>query len=143
MLEWIEKLLDKYLFGSGTSSTRPEGEVADAIENGAFILDVRTGLEAKKGTAPGATNIDLLVLTPPPGRAARDRTIVTYCKTGGRAGKARDILNRNGFTAINGGGYETVAKIVKENRPRRHKTAAVGRRLYCLRLRLLGQADPR
>ena len=54
MLEWMEKLLDKYCFGSGTSSIRPEEEVADAIKNGAFILDVRTGLEAKKGIAPGA-----------------------------------------------------------------------------------------
>ena len=29
MLEWIERLLDKYCFGSGTSSVRPEEEVAD------------------------------------------------------------------------------------------------------------------
>ncbi len=42
----------------------------------------------------------------------RDRTIVTYCKTGGRAGKARDILERNGFKVVNGGGYETIRKIV-------------------------------
>ena len=117
MLEWIEKLLDKYCFGSGTSSIRPEEEVADAIKNGAFILDVRTGLEAKKGTAPGATNIDLLVLKRHLAELPRDRTIVTYCKTGGRAGKARDILDRNGFTVVNGGGYESIAKIVETNQP--------------------------
>ena len=51
MLERIEKLLDQYCFGSGTRSRRPEEEVAELIKNGAFILDVRTGLEAKKGTA--------------------------------------------------------------------------------------------
>ena len=45
----------------------------------------------------------------------RDRTIVTYCKTGGRAGKARDILDKNGFTAINGGSYDTVLKIVEKD----------------------------
>ena len=81
MLDRIEKLLDKYAFGSGTSSIRPEEEVADAIKNGAFILDVRTGLEAKKGTAQGATNIDLLVLKRHLDELPRDRTIVTYCKT--------------------------------------------------------------
>ena len=46
------------------------------------------------------------------GELPRDRTIVTYCKTGGRAGKARDILERNGFKVINGGSYETIRKIV-------------------------------
>ena len=45
------------------------------------------------------------------GELPRDRTIVTYCMTGGRAGKARDILERNGFKVVNGGGYETVRKI--------------------------------
>ncbi len=117
MLAWIEKLLDKYFFGSGTSSIRSEDEVADAINNGAFILDVRTGLEAKRGTAPGATNIDLLVLKRHLDEVPRDRTIVTYCKTGGRAGKARDILDRNGFTVINGGGYEAIVKIVEKTQP--------------------------
>ena len=117
MLEWIEKLLDEYCFGSGTSSIRPEEEVADAIKNGAFILDVRLGLEAKKGTAPGTTNIDLLVLKRHLAELPRDRTIVTYCKTGGRAGKARDILDRNGFTVVNGGGYESILKIVETDQP--------------------------
>ena len=32
-----------------------------------------------------------------------------------RAGKARDILERNGFKVINGGGYEAVLKIVENN----------------------------
>ena len=40
---------------------------------------------------------------------------MTYCKTGGRAGKARDILDKNGFTAINGGAYDTVLKIVEKD----------------------------
>ena len=115
MLEWIEKLLDKYCFGTGTSSTRPAEEVADLIENGAYILDVRTGLEAKKGTAPGATNISLLVLNRHLDELPRDRTIVTYCKTGGRAGKARDILDRNGFTVFNGGGYDSIVKIIEKS----------------------------
>ena len=117
MLERIEKLLDQYCFGSGTRSRRPEEEVAELIKNGAFILDVRTGLEARKGTAPGATNIDLLVLKRHLDELPRDRTIVTYCKSGGRAGKARDILDRSGFDAVNGGDYESIVKIVESNPP--------------------------
>ena len=111
IVELIEKLFDKYFLGSGTSSIRPENEVAELIRNGAYVLDVRMAFEAKKGLAPGATNISLLDLNRRLGELPRDRTIVTYCQTGGRAGKARDILERNGFKAINGGGYETIRKI--------------------------------
>ncbi len=111
LFEMLDKLIDKYFLGSGTRSIRPENEVARLIGNGAFILDVRFPFEAKKGIAPGATNISLLQLNRHLGELPRDRTIVTYCMTGGRAGKARDILERNGFKVINGGGYETVRKI--------------------------------
>ena len=102
--------------GSGTSSIRPTEEIADLIKNGAFILDVRLGLEAKKGMVPGATNINMLVLGRHLDELPRDRMIVTYCKTGGRAGKARDILKKHGFKAVNGGAYESVLKIVDEGR---------------------------
>jgi len=111
IVELIEKVFDKYFLGTGTSSIRPESEVAKLIRKGACILDVRTPFEAKKGMAPGATNISLLELNRRLGELPCDRTIVTYCQTGGRAGKARDILVRNGFKVVNGGGYETVRKI--------------------------------
>lgn len=116
MLELIEKLFDKYFLGSGTSSIRPEIEVANLIRNGAYILDVRTALEARKGLAPGATNISLFQLKSHLGELPRDRTIVTYCQTGGRAGKARDILERNGFKVVNGGGYDVICEIAMMNR---------------------------
>ncbi len=115
LLELIEKLFDKYFLGSGTSSIRPENEVTKLIRNGAYILDVRTALEAKKGRVPGATNISLFQLNRRLGELPRDRMIVTHCKTGGRAGKARDILERNGFKVINGGGYESIRKIVMQS----------------------------
>lgn len=111
----IEKFFDKYFLGSGTRSIRPESEVAGLIRNGAFILDVREAFEAKKGMSKGATNISLLQLKHHLSELPRDRTIVTYCETGGRAGKARDILERNGFKVINGGSYEAIRRIVTNN----------------------------
>ena len=115
MLERLDKFFDKHFLGSGTRSIAPESEVAEVIKDGAYILDVRLGLEAKKGMVPGAKNIDMLFLGRHLDELPRDRTIVTYCKTGGRAGKSRDILADNGFTVVNGGGYETVLKIVEKN----------------------------
>ena len=116
MLEWLERFFDKHFLGSGTKSISPESEVAEAIRSGACILDVRLALEAKKGMVPGAKNIDMLVLGRHLDELPRDRTIVTYCKSGGRAGKARDILDRNGFKVLNGGSYERVLKIVENDR---------------------------
>jgi rhodanese-related sulfurtransferase len=115
LFEAVDKLIDKYFLGSGTRSIRPENEVAKLIGDGAYILDVRMAFEAKKGIAPGATNISLFQLNRRLGELPRDRTIVTYCMTGGRAGKARDILERNGFKVFNGGGYETIRKIVMKS----------------------------
>jgi phage shock protein E len=115
MLEWLDRFFDKHFLGSGTKSISPESEVAEAIRNGALVLDVRLAMEAKKAMVPGAKNIDILVLKRHLNELPRDRTIVTFCKTGGRAGKARDILDRNGFKVLNGGGYKTVLKIVENN----------------------------
>ena len=53
IVEPIEKVFDKYFLGTGTKSIRPPEEVADLIKNGALILDVRIGLEAKKGIVRG------------------------------------------------------------------------------------------
>ena len=78
---------------------------------------MRLAAEAKKGMVPGAKNIDMLVLGRHLDELPRDRTIVTYCKTGGRAGKARDILQKHGFEAVNGGSYDSVLKIAEKAQP--------------------------
>jgi phage shock protein E len=105
--------LKKVLCGTGSESIRPESEVAALIKDGAFVLDVRTMMEAKKGIAPGARNIPLLRLKRHLADLPKSRPIVTYCGTGERAGKAKDILDAAGFTAINGGAYETILRITE------------------------------
>lgn len=104
----------KALCGSGATSVLPPEEVSRLISEGAFVLDVRTKMEAKKGIAPGATNIPLLRLNRHLDELPGDKTIVTYCGTGERAGKAKDILEAGGFKAVNGGGYETITKILQK-----------------------------
>ena len=41
-------IIKKLLFGSGATSVRPAEEITELIKNGAFILDVRTKIEARK-----------------------------------------------------------------------------------------------
>ena len=65
---------------------------------------------------PGATNIPLSVLKRHMDELPRDRNIVLYCGSGGRAGKAKQVLDAKGFKAFNGGAYKDVKKIVGAKR---------------------------
>ena len=106
--------LKEALHGSGAASVLPADEIAGLVRGGAYILDVRTKIEARRGMAPGATNIPLLRLKRHLDELPRDRVIVTHCGTGERAGKAKDILEAAGFRAVNGGGYEGIRSIISE-----------------------------
>ena len=92
-------------------SKLPPEEVAKLIRQGALVVDVRSKIEAKIGTAPGATNIPLSALKRHMDELPRDRNIVLYCGTGARAGKAKEVLDAGGFKAFNGGSYKDVLKI--------------------------------
>jgi phage shock protein E len=108
----LKTKLKKLLCGSGSTSVKPAKEIAELIRKGAFVLDVRTIFEARKGIASGATSIPLLRLKRHLDELPRNKTILTYCGTGERAGKARDILEAAGFKAVNGGSYEGILKIL-------------------------------
>lgn len=69
-------------------------------------------METRKGVAPGAVGIPLIRLKRHLDELPKNKNIVTYCGTGERAGKARDILEAAGFKAFNGGAYEEILKIV-------------------------------
>ena len=107
----LKKLKEKH--DAMANTKLPPEAVAKLIQQGAFVVDVRSKLEARRGMAPGATNIPLLKLKSHLKELPRDRTIVTCCGTGGRAAKAVEILEANGFTVANGGGYKTILKIMK------------------------------
>ena len=49
--------------------------------------------------------------------APRERPVQAPTLEGGRTGKARDILDNNGFQLVNGSSYSSVLKIVQQNRP--------------------------
>jgi phage shock protein E len=91
-------------------------EITAALERGALILDVRMERETREEGAelvPGAVNISLFSLEERLDSLPRDRPIVTYCVTGGRAGKAAELLREHGFEALSGGGIADVRAIVE------------------------------
>jgi phage shock protein E len=86
----------------------PKKLVQEWISRGALIVDVRTPGEYNSGHYNGAINIPLADIEKNiAGFGDRKRLIVLYCRSGNRSGKAKLILENNGFTdVINGGGLK-------------------------------------
>lgn len=83
----------------------PANVVADRIEAGAQIVDVRSEREFRQQAYPGAVNIPLGVLATRLGQLARDRPVVLYCRSGARSAAAARVLKRAGFEEVlNAGG---------------------------------------
>lgn len=95
-------------------SKLPPEVVSKLIGDGALVVDVRSRIEAAIGIAPGATNMPLSALKRRMDELPRDRNIVLYCGTGARAGKAKEVLDAEGFKAFNGGSYKGVKRIIRE-----------------------------
>lgn len=79
---------------------------------GTLVLDVREPAEYDAGRLPGAINIPRGLLEfkigDHPQLAARDRDILIYCKTSGRAALAALNLKRMGYTRVRSihGGFD-------------------------------------
>ena len=87
------------------------------IDDGAFLVDVRTQGEFRSGHLPGARLIP--VDTIPNKLSAfgpdKDRPIVVYCKSGSRSSRAEGILKAAGYTnIIDGGGYSSLMSVKKK-----------------------------
>ncbi len=67
-----------------------------------LILDVRTEKEYNAGHVPGAVNISHSEIAENMSKLSeyKDKTVVVYCRSGFRAGKAADVLLSNGFTQV-------------------------------------------
>jgi phage shock protein E len=66
------------------------------------LIDVRTRGEYDSGHIPGSVNIPFDAIRSQPGLLEhyRDRTIVTYCMSGGRAYSALETLEQAGYPRL-------------------------------------------
>ena len=85
----------------------------DLIEKGAFLVDVRTPEEFAEGHVNASVNIPLDEV---PNRLEEfngKETIIVFCKSGGRSGVAKSILNQAGFgNVFNGGPWTDVKALI-------------------------------
>ncbi len=85
------------------------------ISGQSLLVDVRSVGEYAEGNVPGSVNIPLDQLANRLGELDRDKTIIVFCQSGGRAGVAKSLLEKNGFTDVtNAGGWQALQRRVGE-----------------------------
>lgn len=99
--------------GSVSVSESPSvGEIREAIDSGAIVIDVRTPDEFAAGHLRDAVNHDFYApgFARKIGRLDPKKSYVLYCASGNRAGQAQQMMLDQGFTDVmNAGGYEDLA----------------------------------
>jgi rhodanese-related sulfurtransferase len=88
-----------------------DAKLQEALNNGAFLVDVRTPAEFSGGSARGAVNIPLDKIHTQLAKFKNKNTVVVFCRSGARSSQAKIVLEKAGLThVINGGSYQQVIK---------------------------------
>ena len=79
------------------------------LENGAYLLDVRSEEEFRLGALYGAINIPLKLLSETHHLLSKDSDILIYCAAGLKSKHAHYLLKKLGFSKIHDmGSYSTI-----------------------------------
>jgi|SRR5690625_4295100 len=76
-------------------------ELAAAVSDGAFVLDVREPQEYTAGHVPGAAHMPLHTVPARYEELPPDQTLYVVCASGGRSAQAANFLTAAGFSAVN------------------------------------------
>ena len=88
-------------------------QLSDALADGALIVDVRSASEFSSGHVTGSSNIPLEQVGSHFKKWQQDNeTIIFCCASGIRSGKAANQARSAGITALNGGGWVSLRKVV-------------------------------
>lgn len=89
-------------------------DLKNIINEGAFLVDVRTRGEFVEGHVKGSVNIPLDSIPNQLAKFKNKKNIIVFCRSGGRSSQAKSILEQNGFTnVVNGGTWDHVNQFVK------------------------------
>lgn len=75
-------------------------QLAEALEKGAALVDVREPTEYRRGHVPGARNIPMSQLTARLSEIDRSRAVHVVCASGNRSSAMTDVLRASGYDAI-------------------------------------------
>ncbi|RAI94870.1 rhodanese-like domain-containing protein [Algoriphagus yeomjeoni] len=100
-------------FLSSIFGAKDNSKITEAIQEGAFLVDVRMPGEFASGSVKGAVNIPLDKIGSQLSKFKGKKNIVVFCRSGNRSGQAKSILEQNGFqNVINGGTWSNVNQLV-------------------------------
>ena len=92
---------------------RKKVNFGELIQNGAYIIDVRTSREYQTGHLKGSKNIPLDKLMSHVSNIKKDQVIITCCASGMRSKTAKGMLNNAGYSNVhNGGNWGSLNKFV-------------------------------
>lgn len=97
------------LFGGSRAA-----DIQAIIQQGAFLVDVRTPGEYSEGHVNGSVNIPLNTILTQLTKFKNKTNIIVFCRSGARSSQAKSILEQNGYTnVVNGGTWHNVRKYVQ------------------------------
>lgn len=89
--------------------------LANLVNEGAFLVDVRSSDEFAEGNVKKSTNIPLDQISSNLDKFKGKEKIVVFCRSGNRSGQAKAILEQNGFTNVtNGGTWQNVNEVINK-----------------------------
>lgn len=88
-------------------------QIKEFLAEGAIIVDVRTPQEYNEGHVKNSMNIPVHQIE---ARVSllqkKNKPVILCCKSGGRAGRAKTILQKNGIKCMNGGAWGEVNYLI-------------------------------
>ena len=98
------------IFGGNTNEN-----LSKLVNEGAFLVDVRTPEEFAEGNVKESINIPLDQVAVNLDKFKGKENIVVFCRSGNRSGQAKNILEQNGFTNVtNGGTWQDINDVINK-----------------------------
>ena len=89
--------------------------LATLVNEGAFLVDVRSPGEFAEDNVKGSTNIPLDQVSSNLDKFKGKEKIVVFCRSGNRSGQAKTILEQKGFNNVtNGGTWQDVNAVINK-----------------------------
>lgn len=92
----------------GISTNKPAADFRALLAEGAVIIDVRSPAEFNTGHIKGSSNIPVGQLSAQIS-SLKGKTVITCCASGARSAAAKNVLQKSGITAYNGGGWRDLS----------------------------------
>ena len=97
-----------WLFGGSAKQ-----DLTEIINDGAYLVDVRSPREFSQNQVKGSVNIPLDSIPSQLAKFKNKKHIIVFCRSGNRSSQAKSYLEQNGFAnVVNGGTVEIVNQFV-------------------------------